>query len=65
MMVKAKVWSAAEVLNTPVDIAVYLDGYLEDGISEEMLQALSTIARSHGMSALARETGISCEVRAQ
>lgn len=61
MSIETKVWDAAEVLNTPADIAAYLDAYLEDGSPEELLQALSTIARSHGMSALARETGISRE----
>ncbi|WP_295532076.1 addiction module antidote protein [Novosphingobium sp. Chol11] len=61
MAIETKVWDAAEVLNTPADIAAYLDAYLEDGTSEELLRALSTVARSHGMSALARETGISRE----
>lgn len=61
MAIETKVWDAAEVLNSPADIAEYLDAYLEDGSPEELLQALNTIARSHGMSALARETGISRE----
>jgi probable addiction module antidote protein len=61
MPIEAKTWDAAEVLNTPADIAAYLDAYLEDGTPEEVLRALGTIARSHGMSALARETGISRE----
>ena len=61
MVIETKVWDAAEVLNSPADIAAYLDAYLEDGTPEELLQALSTIVRSHGMSALARETGISRE----
>lgn len=61
MAIETKVWDAAEVLNTPADIAAYLDAYLEDGSPEELLRALNTIARSHGMSALARETGISRE----
>jgi probable addiction module antidote protein len=61
MPLETKVWDAAEVLNTPADIAAYLDAYLEDGTAEELLRALNTIARSHGMTALARETGISRE----
>jgi len=61
MTIETKPWDAAEVLNTPADIAAYLDAYLEDGTTEELLQALGAIARSHGMSALARETGISRE----
>lgn len=59
MAIEPKVWDASKVLNTPADIAAYLDAYLEDGSAEELLQALSTIARSHSMSALARETSIS------
>lgn len=54
-------WDAAEVLETPADIAAYLDAYLEDGTPDELLRALGTIARSHGMTALARECGISRE----
>jgi probable addiction module antidote protein len=61
MPIETKPWDAAEVLNTPGDIAAYLDAYLGDGTPEELLRALGTIARSHGMSALARETGISRE----
>jgi len=61
MAIETKHWDPAEVLNTPADIAAYLDAYLEDGSAEELLHALGVIARSHGMSALARETGISRE----
>ena len=50
MGVETKVWDAAEVLNTPADIAAYLDAYLEDGSAEELLRALNTIARSRGNS---------------
>ena len=61
MAVETRPWDAAEVLRTPADIAAYLDAHLEDGTPEELLGALNTIARSKGMSALARETGISRE----
>lgn len=61
MAIETKPWDAAEVLRTPADIAAYLDAYLEDGTPEELLCALNTIARSRGMSALARETGVSRE----
>ena len=61
MAVETKPWDAADVLNTPADIAAYLDAYLEDGTPEELLGALSTIARSRGMSSLARQTGVSRE----
>jgi probable addiction module antidote protein len=61
MAIETKPWDAADVLNTPADIAAYLDAYLEDGTPEELLRALSTIARSRGMTDLARQTGISRE----
>ena len=61
MALDTKPWDAAEVLNSPAEIAAYLDAYLEDGTPEELLRTLNTIARSRGMSALARETGISRE----
>jgi len=61
MAIETKPWDAADILKTPADIAAYLDAYLEDGTPEELRRALGTIARSHGMSALARETGISRE----
>lgn len=61
MAIETKPWDAAELLATPADIAAYLDAYLEDGTPEEMLRALNTIARSRGMTALARDTGISRE----
>jgi DNA-binding phage protein len=44
MALETKLWDAAELLNTPTDIAAYLDTYLEDGTPEELLQALGTIA---------------------
>lgn len=46
---------AAETLSTPADVAAYLDTYLEDGTQEEGLRAFNTVARSKGMSALARD----------
>jgi probable addiction module antidote protein len=61
MAIETKPWDAADVLDTPADIAAYLDAYLEDGTPEELLRAVNTIARSRGMSELARQTGISRE----
>ena len=61
MTIETKPWDAAEFLNTPADIAAYLNTYLEDGTAEELLRALNTIARAHGMTDLARQSGISRE----
>ena len=59
MTVETKPWDAAELLETLADTATYLDAYLEDGTTEELLGALNTIGRSRGMTALARNTRIS------
>lgn len=61
MPIETKPWDAAEVLTTPDRVAAYLDAYLEDGTPEELLRALRTVARSHGMTLLAKEAGISRE----
>ncbi|MEI6419362.1 MAG: addiction module antidote protein [Sphingomonadales bacterium] len=61
MPIETRPWDAAETLNTPADIAAYLDAYLEDGTPEELLRAVKAIARSRGMTELARQTGISRE----
>ena len=61
MGLETRPWDAAETLNSPADIAAYLDAYLEDGSPEELLRAVNTIARSRGMTELARQTGISRE----
>ena len=44
MTIETKPWDAAELLETPAEIAAYL----EDGTTEELLDALNTIARSRG-----------------
>ncbi len=61
MAIETRPWDAADALATPADIAAHLDAYLEDGTPEELLRALNTIARSRGMSELARQTGVSRE----
>jgi len=61
MTLETKPWDPAERLNTPTDIAAYLNTYLEDGPAEELLRALNTITRAHSMTDLARQSGISRE----
>jgi probable addiction module antidote protein len=61
MTIETKAWDAADVLNTSADIAAYLDAWAEDGTPEDLLRALSTVARARGMSELARQSGISRE----
>lgn len=57
--IETTVFDSADYLNTAEDIAAYLDAYLEDGTPEEIRAALDTVARSRGISELAKATGIS------
>jgi probable addiction module antidote protein len=61
MMVETTRWDPAEHLDTPEAIAAYLDAALEDGNSKLIAAALGDAARARGMTALARETGLSRE----
>lgn len=56
--VETTTFDSAEYLNTAVDIAAYLDAYLEDSTPEEFREALDAIARSSGISDLSKRTGI-------
>ena len=48
----------ADYLNTPEDVEAYLNAVLEDGTAQEVALALGTVARSKGMSSVARDTGL-------
>ena len=54
-------WDAAEHLETKEDIAAYLEAALEDGDPAVIVAALGDIARSKGMTQIARETGLGRE----
>lgn len=54
-------WDAAEHLETKEDIAAYLEAALEDGDPSLVVAALGDIARSKGMTNIARETGLGRE----
>jgi probable addiction module antidote protein len=51
----------AEYLASEEDVAEYLRQVVEDGDSAELARALGHVARAHGMSQLARDTGLSRE----
>ena len=55
---KTRRWNAAEILRSKEDIAAYLDAVLEDGDPELLKAALGDIARSKGMTELARASGL-------
>ena len=57
--IETTAFDSADYLNTAEGIAAYLDAYLEDAPSEDLRKALDTVARSHGVSDLARRSGIS------
>ncbi len=52
-------FDSADYLNSAEAIAAYLEAYLEDATPEELRKALATVARSHGVSDLARRSGVS------
>lgn len=56
-------YDSADYLKTPHDAALYLEAALEEAGDDPAFIAhtLGVIARSGNLSALARETGLSCE----
>jgi len=58
---KTRPYDAAENLETPEDMAAYLEAALEDGEPAIVLKTLGVIARARGMSQIARETGLGRE----
>ena len=59
--VQTTFWDVADHLKTKEDIAAYLEAALEDGEPSLVIAALGDIARSQGMSQIARETGLGRE----
>ena len=58
---KTQPWDAADHLETKEDIVAYLEAALEDGDPALITAALGDIARSKGMTQLARDTGLGRE----
>jgi probable addiction module antidote protein len=58
MPIKTTRWDTAETLKTKEEIATYLDAVLEDGDPELLKLALGNVARSKGMTEIAREAGL-------
>lgn len=57
--IETTAFDSADYLNSAEAIAAYLDTWLEDGTPEELRGALATVARSKGISDLARRSGVS------
>jgi probable addiction module antidote protein len=51
-------WDAAEYLKTEIDVAEYLAAAFETGDAGDVTRALATIARSRGMSEIAKTAGL-------
>ena len=60
---KTTKYDVAEYLNTPEEMAAYLEACLEEanGDAAFVAKALGNIARAKGMTEIARETGLSRE----
>jgi probable addiction module antidote protein len=57
-MVELKEWDSAEYLETAEDIAYYLEAAFEDGDPALIALALGNVARSEGMTEIAKATGL-------
>jgi len=58
MALKTTRWDVADIMKTKEAIAAYLDAVLEDGDPELLKDALGAIARSKGMTNIAKEAGL-------
>jgi probable addiction module antidote protein len=61
MAIKTQAWDAAEFLGSEEDIRHYLEAAFEDGDPALIRSAFNDIARARGMTALAKEAGVSRE----
>jgi hypothetical protein len=59
--IKTRTYDVSNYLEDEVDIAAYLQAVIEDGDPALLAAALDDIARTRGMSQLARDTGLSRE----
>jgi probable addiction module antidote protein len=58
MPIKTIPWDPAEHLNSPAEIVAYLEAVVEDGDPRIIASALGDIARSKGMSQVAKDAGV-------
>lgn len=58
---RTRPYDTAEYLETEEDMALYLEAALEDGDPRVVTAALGDIARAHGMTQIAKQTGLSRE----
>ena len=59
--IKTSKYDPAEYIETKEDVVAHLEGALEEGDMEFLLSVMGDIARSEGMSKVARELGVTRE----
>jgi probable addiction module antidote protein len=52
-------WDSAEFLETPEDVAAYLEAAFEDGDTSVIKHALAAVARAKGVAGIASDSGLS------
>ena len=60
-MIETKPWDTAEQLDTPEEVAAYLEAALEEDDAAFFTHALGVVARASGMSKIAAEAGVTRE----
>ena len=60
-MIETKPWDTAEQLDTPEEVAAYLEAALEEDDAAFFTHALGVVARANGMSKIAAEAGVTRE----
>ena len=58
MVLKTGPYDSADYLKTPEDIAAYLEAAFEDGDAALITHALGVVARSEGMTEVAKQAGL-------
>ena len=58
MLVKTRTFDPAEFLTSEDDVVRYLNVWMEDGTPQEIARALGDVARSKGMTEIAKRTGL-------
>lgn len=61
MALKTTKWDTAEFLDSPEMVAAYVEAVMEEGDPELIALALGNIARSKGMTEIAKKTGVTRE----
>jgi probable addiction module antidote protein len=61
MALETTPYDSADYLNSPDDIAAYLEAAFEDGDPTLITHALGVVARAKGMSQLAKDAGVTRE----